>query len=467
MPPRTPPHTIDGFTGQLVAPDDFTYDDVRQVFNGMIDRRPALIARCSGPADIAAAIRYGREHDLPIAVRSGGHHVGGFSVVDDGLVIDTSLMKRVEVDPVARTCKTDTGVLWGEFDRSTTQHGLAVTGGRVTTTGVTGFTLGSGSGFLERQFGLACDNVVAAEMVTVEGELVQVDEENHPELLWALRGAGTNFGILTSLTLKLYPIGEQVLAGLMMFEAKDRAAFVAGWRDVMESSPSETQTGLVLMTIPDAPFVPEQYRGRLGIGITFVHAGDLAAGERVVEELRAIEQPIVDLVQPVPYTESQRLIDPLCCPHFRHYWKSDHIRSFDERAIEDIVASAAEPSSPLTQLTIEAKGRAIADVDENHSPLGGRDAPYGYYCLTIWEDAEEDERHIEWARSVQDAMRPHAAPGMALNFVQDEGPRRVRDAFSDRTYERLVALKREWDPENVLRLNQNIPPDGSADTGAA
>jgi FAD/FMN-containing dehydrogenase len=445
------------FGGEVLTPGDPAYEPARQVFNAMYDRRPALIARCAGVADVIAALRFARERGLEIAVRGGGHSVQGYSSTDGGIVIDLSPMKGVRVDPAARRAWAQAGLTWGELDRETQAFGLAVTGGRVSTTGIVGQTIGSGSGWLERLHGLTCDNLISADVVTADGRLITASEREHRELLWGLRGAGGNFGIVTSLEYRLHPVGPVVYGGMLLYRRHRAAELLRLFRDHMAGAPDELCGAFGFMTAPPAPFVPSHLQLKPAVGVIVCHVGDPGDGERLVRPFRE-QAPDVDLVGPTPYTEVQKLLDPTAPFGQRHYWKVEAVRELTDDAIATLVGETAAMPGPFSLTILEPGGRAIARVSEHTTPISSRAADYRYYAVAIWENPDEDARHVEWARRVGEAMEPFSSVGVQLNFVPDEGLDRLRSTFGTEKYARLVALKRRYDPDNVFRLNQNIDP---------
>jgi FAD/FMN-containing dehydrogenase len=449
------------FAGELLRPDAAGYDEAVRLHNAMFDdRRPALIARCTSVEDVRAAIEHAREGGLSLAVRAGGHHVAGYATCDGGVVIDLRPMKRIDVDPAARTARVQAGVTWGEFDRATQDFGLAVTGGRASTTGVTGQTLGSGSGWLERKLGLGCDNLIAAEVVTADGEVLRASEEENADLFWGLRGAGANFGVVTELEFRLHPVGPVVLGGLMLWDACVAVDLLRLYRDLIEAAPDELGSTPVLATGPPAPFVPLELQGRPVVGMIVCYAGPIAEGLEAVRPLREAIPPAVDMVEPMQYTAVQQIVDQFDPPGRRAYWKSDNLRELSDDAIETVVENGLPLSSPLSNIVLEPKGRAITRLPDDAMALPGRDAPYFFYVFSIWEDPAEDERHIEWTRGVAEAMAPYTTAGMPLNFVADRNEQRVRSTFGEEKYARLVALKDRYDPDNVFRNCANIRPSG-------
>jgi FAD/FMN-containing dehydrogenase len=447
------------FRGELIRPEDEDYDAARAVFNGMIDRRPALIARCTGVADVVAAVNFARQNELVVAVRGGGHSVPGYGTCDGGIVIDLSPMKGIWVDPEARTARAQAGLTWGEFDRETQHFGLAVTGGRVTHTGVAGQTLGSGSGWLERKYGLTCDNLLSAEVVTADGRFVRASEEENEDLFWGLKGGGGNFGVVTSFEFRLHPVGPIVLGGMLMHPFSSTKELLRFWRDYLEEVPDELGSALGVFTAPPAPFVPERMRGQLVAALLVCYAGSMQKAEEVVRPLKEFGSPEVDLVQPMPYTAVQMLIDPANPPGRRNYWKAENMNELSGEAIETLVDEAARMSSPFSVILIEPKGRAINRIGESETAIGGRDATHTLYVFSIWENPADDDTNISWTREAMAAMEPFITPGVSLNFTSDQGQDKVNDFFGrDGKFERLLALKNEYDPTNMFHLNQNIKP---------
>jgi len=448
------------FRGELIRPHDARYDAVRRVHNAIFDRRPVLIARCTGVADAQAALRFARDHDLLVAVRGGGHAVSGTSVCDDGVVIDLSLVKGVRVDPRARSARAGAGLTWAELDRETQAFGLATTGGRVTSTGIGGFTLGSGSGWLERVHGWAVDNLLSADVVTADGRVLTASADEHPELFWGLRGGGGNFGIVTSFEYRLHPVGSELLGGMLLFPAERADGILRGWRDVMTEAPDELGGAAGILTAPSEPFVPAELQGKHACALVLCWFGAPERGEQAIEPLHAL-RPAADLVGPIPYTGLQTLLDPMMPPGLHDYWKSELMDELDDAAIDAFVEHALGAPSPLSFSVIEPKRGAIARVDEDATALGGRDAKYAFFAIGQWSADAEPEPNLAWARTFVDAMRPFTRPGIALNFVGDEGQERVRSTYGPEKYARLVALKDQYDPDNVFRLNQNVLPSKS------
>jgi FAD/FMN-containing dehydrogenase len=444
----------------FIAPDDPGYDEARRVWNAMIDKRPGLIARPRSADDVVAAVDHARERGLPVAVRCGGHSVAGKGVCDHGLLVDLSLMKGVRVDPVRRTARANGGVLWGEFDKETQAHGLATPGGRVTTTGIGGFTLGGGYGWLSPKYGLACDNLVSAEVVTADGRLLTASETENEDLFWGLRGGGGNFGIVTSFEFRLHPVGPTVVGGMLMHPLERAAEVLRAYRDYVDAGPDELATAFALFPAPPEEFVPEHLRGATVLGIIACHCGELEEGERRVGPLREIGPPAVDLIGPMPYTELQALLDPTAPPGWRWYNTGEHLSGLTDRAIDALVSHAPEGLAPLTQTIVFRHGGAVSRVDDAETAFGNRDAVYLLHPLAAWVQPEDDERHIAWLRELIREMEPFKTGGVYLNFTPDEDAR-VPDAYGADKHARLVALKDKYDPDNLFRFNHNIRPSGS------
>jgi FAD binding domain-containing protein/berberine-like enzyme len=449
------------FGGALLRPEDDGYDEARAIFNGMYDRRPALVARCTGVADVVAAVNFARDSGLEVAVKAGGHSVPGYGSCDDGIVIDLSPMKGVFVDPAARTARAAGGVTWGEFDRETQAFGLATTGGRITTTGIAGLTLGSGSGWLERKFGFTVDNLLSAQVVTAAGEVITASETENPELFWGLRGGGGNFGIVTSFEYRLHPLGPIVLGGLLGYPRERAPELLRAWSDHIQDAPDELGGGFAFLTAPPEEFVPEEVRGQPVCGVVVLYAGPLEEAEPAVQQLRdLLGPPAMDLAMPMPYLVVQQLLDGANPPGRPQYWKSDTLEEMSDGAIETLIEHANRIASPFTVVVIEAKGGAIPRVPEDSMALIGRHAPFAYYGISQWEQGDAADGQIRWAREFGQAMEPYSAKDIALNFVMDEGNERVQAAFGPDKYARLVALKDEYDPENLFSRNQNVKPSG-------
>lgn len=452
---------LDGFSGEVLHPDDDGYDDARAVFNGMVDRRPAVIARCADVDDVVAVVGAARQNDLPLSIYGGGHGVTGSAVVDAGVCLDLRGMRAVAVDPGARTARVQGGATWGEVDAATQEHGLAVTGGRVSGTGVAGLALGSGSGWLERSFGYVCDNLLSAEVVTADGRVVTASAEENPDLFWGLRGGGGNFGVVTAFELGLHPLGPVVLGGMLLFPAAVAPELVRFYRDFMTEAPAEVGTGLAFITAPPEEFVPEPARGQPAIGIVCCCSGSVEEGEEALRPLRELPFLAADMVEPMPYVAVQQLLDPPNPKGMQNYWTADFFSGLPDEAIDVLVEHATRPVSPLTQIIVIPGGGVITRVDEDAMAFGQRSAPWNIHYLSMWPDPADTETNIAYTRDMAAAMKPWTTGRVYLNFIGDEGGGRVEAAFGPEKYARLAALKRTWDPTNLFRHNQNIPPSPS------
>jgi FAD/FMN-containing dehydrogenase len=449
----------DDMRGPVIDPDDEGYDAARAIWNGAIDRRPACVARCTGVADVVAAVRFARERDLLVAVRSGGHGVGGHALCDGGLVIDLSPMKGIRVDPAARTARAEAGVLWGELDRETQLHGLATVGGIVTHTGIAGLTLGGGIGWLMRKHGATVDNLLSVDLVTAEGELLTASADENPDLFWGIRGGGGNFGVVTSFEYRLHPVGPIVLAGPIFHPFEDAREVLAFYREFIATAPDELTTIFELSVAPPVPFLPEDVHGKPIVMVGGCYAGAPEDGIEVMRPLKAFGNPIADLLEPKPYTALQSMFDPFVPHGWHRYWKAVELPALTDDAIDTLVEHASAFTSPKSYCIVFQLGGALGRVGEDETAFSQRDAAHNVNINAVWTEGDpEGERHVAWARDFFSAMQPHAGGRVYLNFLGDEGAERVRQAYGERQYERLVELKRAYDPTNFFRLNQNIEP---------
>lgn len=446
-------------SGSVIGPTDVGYDEARTVWNAMVDRRPALVVRPANTGDVVTAVGFAREHDLPVAVRGGGHNVAGNAVGEGGLTIDCSGMTAVTVDPEANTARVEPGVTVGEFDHATGAHGLVAPGGIVSTTGLAGLTLGGGWGWLSRSYGLAIDNLRSVEVVTADGEVRRASEGENADLFWGLRGGGGNFGIATEFEFDLHEFGPTVLAGVLVYPFEVAGDLLRFHREFTADAPRELCCYASVRTAPSASFVPEAVRGEPVATAYLCYSGDLEDGERVVRPLREFHTPIVDLVEPRPYTAFQALFDDVYPPGYRNYWKSGFVdrAGLSDEAIDTLLVHANTLTSPYTSIVIEHLGGAIAEVDPGATAYAHRDAGYSFNVFARWTDEAEDDRHVAWAWEFFAAMAPHLSDGVYVNFLGREGEGRVRAAFG-RNYDRLADLKRRYDPGNVFRVNQNVKP---------
>jgi FAD/FMN-containing dehydrogenase len=433
--------------GEVVVPGDVVYDQARKVWNGMIDRHPAAIVYCAGSDDVVAAVNFARSRSLLVAVRAGGHNIGGASVCGDGLVIDLSRMKQIEVDPIKQIARAQAGLNLGEFDAATQAHGLATTMGVNSDTGIAGLTLGGGFGKLSRKHGLSCDNVVSAEIVTAEGRLLRASATEHPDLFWAIRGGGGNFGIVTTFEYQLFPVGPMLLAGSVAYpydQARDAMRF---YHALARTAPDELSLDAALATTPS---------GERVFSISACYVGPIDEGERFVKPLRAHGRPIQDHIAPRSYLEIQSAGDAIFPRGRRYYWKAQFLRELPDAAIETLLAAyVTAPAESL--LVLQHVGGAIARHPVNATPYANRDALYDCFPIAIWDDPAEDMTRIRWARELWDAMRAFSTGGVYANNLGDEGAERIEAAYGE-NYARLLALKCKYDPTNFFRLNQNIKP---------
>ena len=445
------------FTGTLLTPGSTGYDDARRVWNGAIDRRPAFIARCRSSADVVAALELAGRHDLAVAVRGGGHSIPGWSVCDGGLVVDLTEMKGIRVDPVARTAVVQPGVTWGEFDAAAQQHGLATPGGEISHTGVAGLTLGGGIGWLSRMHGLACDNLLAVELVTATGEIRQVDDTTDPDLMWGLRGGGGNFGVVTSFTYRLHPVGP-VPGGVVFFPGERAPEVLRLYRDLGAVAPRELSLVAVQVTAPPAPFVPEELRGRPVVGLSAAWFGDPEDGDRMLSPIQtALGRPAIDLLGVLPYCAMQQSVDASTPWGMRAHVKSDFLDELDDAALDAIAGHAAQRNHPMSHVLVRRLGGAIGDVPADATAFAHRSAAHMTTIVGVWDGGTDAAPEVEWARSTWGCTR-RLARGTYVNHLEDEGAARVREAYPAATFDRLTALKTRLDPENVFRHNQNIPP---------
>ncbi|MBA1147571.1 FAD-binding oxidoreductase [Ectothiorhodospiraceae bacterium WFHF3C12] len=451
----------DGLRGELLEPGYEGYDDARALWNAMYDRRPALIVRPRGAADIMQAVRFAGEHGLEIAIRGGAHNVAGNGACDNGLMLDCSAMTGIRVEPEARIAHVEPGARLGDLDRETQAHGLATPLGFISGTGVAGLTLGGGFGYLSRKHGMTVDNLRAADVVTADGRFVRASADENPELFWALRGGGGNFGIVTRFELDLHPLGPQVMAGPVVHDFEDAPAVLREVDRVMREAPDEVSCLVVLRHAPPLPFLPESVHGRMILLLAMIHTGDTADGERALAPLRAIGNPIADKVCPRPYTAFQSMLDASAAFGARNYWKAHYLPPMSGSAVDTLCDRAGRMTSRESVVGMMTLGGAIARRRADSTPYSHRDASWVLNIQARWRAAPEDDTHIGWAREAFEAMTPHATGGVYVNFLGgDEGAERLRAAFGAGTFERLASVKADWDPGNRFHLNQNIPPAG-------
>jgi FAD/FMN-containing dehydrogenase len=467
-PQTTPLETIafdelgGSFRGELLLPTNPKYDAARSVWNGAVDRHPACIARCTGMTDVVAAVRFARDHDLEIAVRGGGHNVGGTAACDNGLVIDLSAMRTVWVDPAARTARVQCGALWRDVNHETQAHGLATTSGVISHVGVGGLTLGGGIGFLMRKHGLTVDNLLAADVVTAEGSVIRASADEHPDLFWALRGGGGNFGVVTSFRFSLHPVGPTVMAGPVFWAADETADVLRFYRDFAAEAPDELGTVVRLGTVPPLPAIPAALHWRPAISVGCCYAGAVDDGEREVRALRRFGKPLVDLIGPKSYVAFAGGLDDTVPHGWHYYWKGTNLAGLSDGAIRVIADHAYGAGSPRSYATMFHMGGAVAKVPPHATAYAHRNVAHNILISAGWLPDESGERAASesaWARRFLEALQPHSAGSVYVNFLDsDDDPSRVREAYGDQTYRRLAEVKAKYDPDNVFNHNKNIPP---------
>jgi hypothetical protein len=444
--------------GRMILPRAPEYDDARHVWNGLIDRRPAGIVRCSGVADVIESVRFAREHDLLLAVRGGGHNVAGFATCDGGFVVDLSAMRGVRIDAHRRTARAQGGVTWGALDRETQVFGLAVPGGVVSTTGIAGLTLGGGQGWLRRTYGMTCDSLLSADVVTADGEFVTASETERADLFWAIRGGGGNFGIVTDFEYRLHPVGPVVTYATVMYPAETAPAVLAGFRDYVDTAPDGVNASAALWTVPPGSTFPVHLHGRGVIALNAIYVGNQERGKQVLHPLGSMGTPVFDRVEPLPYTAVQRMLDPLFPARtLCYYWKAVYLERLDETAISAIGEAFARAASPLSMLVLWAQGGAVSRVGACETAVGTRRSPFLLEILANWRGTHRAAPNIAWARAVFATM--HSSYGDKPNFnfpgAGEDGKAFVTAAFGEQ-YERLAQVKRKYDPGNLFRVNQNV-----------
>ncbi|HEU4975525.1 MAG TPA: FAD-binding oxidoreductase [Baekduia sp.] len=452
----------DSVRGDVLAPGDPGYDGARTIWNGMFDdRRPALVVRCAGVADVLRAVELARSEGLEVAVRGGGHSIPGFSTVDGGIVIDLGPMKGARVDPVNRRVVAQAGLQWHELDHETQAFGLASTGGLISTTGIAGFTLGGGIGHLVRNLGLACDRLIGADVVTGDGRLVHagIGSDDDADLLWALKGGGGNFGVVTSLEYQLERIGPMIYGGALFF-AGDRAAEILRFFREWSASglPDELTPIINLTTAPPAPFVPKELHGHPAVGVIACWSGPVEEGERQLAPVRELGGVALDLMGPMPYTALQQMIDPLWARGARNHMKAGYLDGLPDAAIDRLVEGYLAKPTPECEIHIHLMGGAAGRVPADAAAFPHRDAPFVLNLLSRWHDPAQDEAGLMWGRDTYTSVQEHTTGGAYINYLDDEGAERVHDAYGDANFARLQAIKAAYDPDNVFHRNQNIPP---------
>ncbi len=453
--------------GEVIRPGDPAYDEARRVWNGVIDRRPAVVVHCRGVADVVACVRFAADHGLLLAVRGGGHNVAGFGTCDGGLVIDLSAMRGVRVDPARRVARAEGGATWADLDRETQAFGLAAPGGIVSTTGIAGLTLGGGQGWLRRTHGMTCDNLISADVVTADGQMLVASETENADLFWALRGGGGNFGVVTSFEYRLHPLGPMVAFAGPVYPLEQSAEVMAGFRHFVADAPDEINASATWWSIPAVPGFPEELHGRAALITGALYAGPPVQGEARLMPLRELAEPILDLSATLPFTALQQVFDPFFpAGDLRYYWKSLYLASLDDEVIDEIVGWMQSRPSSMSMASVWALGGALGRVDPDATAAGERNAPFLIEILANWAAPEETEPNVTWARGFFTAMERFGSGKANMNFPGlGEDPQFVRAALGQ-SFGRLVALKRKYDPTNLFRLNQNIDPRNASGADA-
>jgi hypothetical protein len=448
-----------GFAGTVLGPEDAAFDETRKIWNAMIDRRPGLIVRCSGTADVVHAVRFARQHQFLVSVRGGGHNIAGLAVCEGGLMIDLSLMKGVWVDATSRTARAQPGCTLGNLDRETQLHGLAAVLGFVSATGIAGLTVGGGFGYLTRQHGWTCDNLVSMEVVTADGMLKRASLDENADLFWALRGGSGNFGIVTSFEYRLFPVGPDILGGAIAWRAEDAKEVLDFYRTFTTTTPRETTCVAVLRIAPPAPWLPKEIHGQPIVAIFVCHSGNIEAGEDIIAPLRKLGRPVADIITRRPYTQMQSMLDATQPKGRRYYWKSHYLAQIEPQAIEVLMAHATRLCSPHSAIVLFQLQGALGELPAEHSPAGNRDAAYVLNITSAWENAADDAANLRWARDCFEATQGFSTGGTYINFLtEEEGPQRIAAAYGQVILARLALLKKKYDPDNFFRHTKNIAP---------
>jgi FAD/FMN-containing dehydrogenase len=446
-----------GIRGTVIVPGDEMYESARTIWNATIDRHPAVVVRCANVSDVVTAVNYARDNKLPLAIRSGGHNIAGNAMCDDGLVIDLSQMKAAHVEPAARRVTVEAGATLGDLDAATQAHGLATPLGINSTTGVAGLTLGGGFGWLSRKFGITVDNLESAEVVTATGELVRASATEHPDLFWALRGGGGNFGVVTRFEFRLHPVGPDVLSGLIVYPMSEAKTVLQRYRQFIAKAPDDLSVWVVTRLAPPLPFLPANVHGTPIVALAILYAGDPAAGEPLIEPLRHFGTPVGEHVGVQPYTAWQKAFDPLLTPGARNYWKSHNFSTLDDKLFDTVIDYIGTLPSPQCEIFFGAIGGATMQPSVDATAYPNRDARFVMNVHGRWDDAADDRECIAWARDFFQASAPFASSGVYVNFLTADETDRVRSAYGP-NYDRLVAVKQKYDPQNLFRINQNIRP---------
>jgi FAD/FMN-containing dehydrogenase len=444
--------------GPVFLPDDAGYEGSRTVWNSMIDQRPAVVARCLGVADVITCVRFARENDLLLCIKGGGHNIAGLATADGALMLDMSLMRGVWVDPQRRIAHAQAGCLLGDVDYETQVHGLATVLGFVSLTGIAGLTLGGGFGYLTRRWGWTADNIVGMDVVTADARLVRASSDENPDLFWGLRGGGGNFGVVTGIDYMLYPVGPEIVGGLVAWPASEAPPVLELYRMLAEQAPPELTLVAIVRPAPPAPWLPKEWHGKLIVALLACYSGRPEEGEQVVAPIKSFGRPIGDVLVRRPYTQVQSLLDATQPKGRRYYWKSEYLAGVEPELCQKFIKHAAKIQSPHSSMILFPIGGALNLLDAAHSPAGHRTARYVLNIAASWEQADNDNANIEWAREAWNDLKRFSTGGTYINFLtQDEGPERIEAALGP-ALQRLAEVKARWDPENIFRTNRNITP---------
>ena len=446
-----------GFKGEVISPNDSAYEDARKIWNAMIDKHPAVIARCASTEDVVKGVNFARDNGIVLAIRGGGHNIAGNAICDDGIVLDLSLMKAINVNTTTRRVTVGAGALLGDLDAATQVHGLAVPLGINSTTGVAGLTLGGGFGWLSRKYGMTVDNLESAEVVTAAGDVIRASDKENPDLFWALRGGGGNFGVVTKFEFRLHPVGPDVLSGLIAYPLSEAKSVLQQYREFMDKAPDDLSVWTVLRLAPPLPFLPETAHGKGMIALALIYAGDPKQGESLIQPLRKFGTPLGEHIGVQPYTAWQKTFDPLLAPGARNYWKSHNFLKLDDGLFDLVIEYIGKLPSPHSEIFFGGVGGATTRQAPDYTAYTHRDAEYVMNVHGRWETPEEDKAGIAWSREYFNATAKYASAGAYINFMTADEVDRVKSAYGP-NYDRLVQIKRKYDPSNLFRMNQNIAP---------
>lgn len=458
----TPEDLKSSLSGRLIQPGDADYDSARKVWNGMIDKHPQYIVRPQNEQDIISAVKFAAANMMPLAVRGGGHNVGGFGTCDKGMVIDLSLMRDISIDPQNRTARVQGGITWGELDKAAQQHGMATTGGLISETGVGGLTLGGGIGWLMRQHGLTVDNLLSVRIVTSDGTVLTANENENPDLFWAVRGGGGNFGVVSEFTFRLHPVGPMIYGGALFVPFEKAEKLLKFYRDWVKDLPDELNTMFVFITAPPAPFIPQHLQGTLMAAVALCYNGDITRGAELAKPLKDFAEPEVDLLGEMPYIALQSMFDESAPSGILSYWKTEYLKDLNDDLINIILANIEKMGMPFSQFHIQHFGGAVGRIDEDATAFSHRDSPFIINIIGMWNDPAETERHINWTRTFANEVRPHTTGAAYVNFLGYDEDERIRNVYGEKKYSRLVEIKTKYDPNNIFCNNQNIKPMASS-----